>query len=160
MGFLIGYIDKHHKATVTLEEIREYSPEAAAVLDFSELDINSENTIPTLDRILVKTKDSLPSNETGMMKTKLEIDHIEIYRDALRRLGELLQEYNASPTPSTIFRLADRLLASTTVGFEGEPLAGLQVMGTLETRSIDFDHLFILSMNERIMPMRLSLIHI
>lgn len=154
VGFLIGYIDKHHKATVTLEEIREYSPEAAAVLDFSELDINSENTIPTLDRILVKTKDSLPSNETGMMKTKLEIDHIEIYRDALRRLGELLQEYNASPTPSTIFRLADRLLASTTVGFEGEPLAGLQVMGTLETRSIDFDHLFILSMNERIMPMR------
>ena len=124
MGFLIGYIDKHHKATVTLEEIREYSPEAAAVLDFSELDINSENTIPTLDRILVKTKDSLPSNETGMMKTKLEIDHIEIYRDALRRLGELLQEYNASPTPSTIFRLADLVACFNHSRFRGGTVGG------------------------------------
>jgi len=55
---------------------------------------------------------------------------------------------------TTVFHLADRLLSGETVTFEGEPLEGLQVMGLLETRALDFDHLVILSMNDKVMPRR------
>ena len=48
--------------------------------------------------------------------------------------------------------MAERMVASEKIGFEGEPLMGLQVMGTLETRSLDFKDIIILSMNEGIMP--------
>ena len=41
---------------------------------------------------------------------------------------------------------------STKVAFEGEPLGGLQVMGILETRCLDFKNLVIMSMNERVFP--------
>ena len=44
------------------------------------------------------------------------------------------------------------LLGALQIGFEGEPLKGLQVMGLLETRLLDFDRLFILSMNEGVIP--------
>ncbi|MDE6338883.1 MAG: PD-(D/E)XK nuclease family protein, partial [Muribaculaceae bacterium] len=50
------------------------------------------------------------------------------------------------------FYMVDKLLAGEHVSFEGEPLEGLQVMGLLETRALDFDHLVILSMNDKVMP--------
>ncbi len=151
---LIGYIDRHHKAVVSLDEIIVFSQAAAELLDFSILDNNPDKAIWLLDSILSRVVEALPANGTGMMKSRLEIDHIEVYRDALRRLRDLLDEYKIHASPNTVFHLADKLLSGSSVGFEGEPLTGLQIMGTLETRSLDFDHLIILSMNERIMPLR------
>ena len=52
----------------------------------------------------------------------------------------------------TYFRLLARLTAGLTVSFKGEPLNGLQIMGSLETRAIDFDNLIILSANEGTFP--------
>lgn len=49
-------------------------------------------------------------------------------------------------------RLLVRMLASGSVAFHGEPAKGLQVMGVLETRSLDFDNLLILSANEGVLP--------
>lgn len=49
-------------------------------------------------------------------------------------------------------RLLGRMLASSSVAFHGEPAKGLQVMGVLETRSLDFDNLLILSANEGVLP--------
>lgn len=52
----------------------------------------------------------------------------------------------------TLFLLLDKLVAGVSVPFSGEPLNGLQVMGVLETRSLDFDNIIILSMNEGVFP--------
>jgi len=49
-------------------------------------------------------------------------------------------------------RLLRRIFASLKIPFSGEPLKGLQLMGMLETRALDFDHVIILSMNEGIFP--------
>jgi CRISPR/Cas system-associated exonuclease Cas4 (RecB family) len=43
-------------------------------------------------------------------------------------------------------------MAGLRVPFEGEPLSGIQVMGILETRLLDFKHVILLSMNEEVMP--------
>lgn len=48
--------------------------------------------------------------------------------------------------------LIQRLLSSAIVPFEGEPLKGLQIMGILETRLLDFKNVVVLSMNEKIFP--------
>lgn len=52
------------------------------------------------------------------------------------------------------FKILNQLVASKTVPFRGEPLEGLQVMGVLETRSLDFDNLIFCSMNEGIYPVK------
>ena len=54
--------------------------------------------------------------------------------------------------PAAWFRLVERLLAPQSVPFNGEPLKGLQVMGPLETRALDFRHLILLSANEGVFP--------
>ena len=52
----------------------------------------------------------------------------------------------------TVCRLLDRLLTAASIPFHGEPAAGLQVMGVLETRNLDFRNLAILSLNEGKLP--------
>lgn len=154
VGQILRYITQHHKVTVTLDELRTIAGEKVDLLMGPDKGALPEVALTYLDSILEKVMTGLPAFEKAMVKSRLEISHIQVYRDALRRLGGILSEYGMKMRPSTVYRLADRLLAGEKVGFEGEPLTGLQVMGTLETRSIDFEHIFILSANERILPMR------
>lgn len=79
----------------------------------------------------------------------------------LAAIGELralqrrhLDDLDVDMADSTVFHLVERLMAGETVRFEGVPLRGLQVMGMLETRAIDFDNIIIMSMNERVFPRR------
>lgn len=71
---------------------------------------------------------------------------------SLQRLRDLLTEKQLVINSDTFTRLLKKVLASVEVAFHGEPLAGIQVMGVLETRLLDFDRLIILSMNEGVFP--------
>lgn len=79
------------------------------------------------------------------------------YMDALNQLKRALAACGQTIQRSTVFYLIDRLTASAIVPFTGTPLQGVQIMGLLETRSLDFENVAILSMNERIFPRRRSI---
>lgn len=66
----------------------------------------------------------------------------------------ILQEVGLEVLPVTYVRLLDQLLNSVSVHFKGEPLKGLQIMGPLETRALDFEDLIIMSANEGVFPRR------
>ncbi len=65
---------------------------------------------------------------------------------------EALIDKRPSLDSSILERLIRKQLSSLRVPFEGEPLSGLQVMGILETRLLDFRRVILLSMNEEVMP--------
>ncbi|MBQ6577248.1 MAG: PD-(D/E)XK nuclease family protein [Bacteroidales bacterium] len=65
-----------------------------------------------------------------------------------------LRENTLPVKPSTFAVLLERVLSTESVAFEGEPLKGLQMMGPLETRALDFNNLIILSCNEGVFPSR------
>ena len=64
----------------------------------------------------------------------------------------ILQETDLELLPATHLRLLEASLEGISVPFRGEPLQGLQVMGPLETRALDFRNLVILSANEGMFP--------
>ena len=70
----------------------------------------------------------------------------------LNRLLALVDDGDLTVDIITLQRLIAQLVQSTSIPFHGEPAEGLQVMGVLETRSLDFRHLLILSCNEGNMP--------
>jgi len=70
----------------------------------------------------------------------------------LNRLRQLVEDGDLRVDIITLQRLIGQLILSTSVPFHGEPAEGLQVMGVLETRNLDFDHVLLLSCNEGNMP--------
>ena len=70
----------------------------------------------------------------------------------VNRLNALQESGDLQVTDSTLQRLVSQLIQQTSIPFHGEPAEGLQVMGVLETRNLDFDHVLLLSCNEGNMP--------
>ena len=93
--------------------------------------------------------------------TKEEQDEAlnQLYRESLfkayttiGRFKTLIEEGELNIQPYTYKRLIVRILSATNIPFHGEPAIGLQVMGVLETRNLDFRHLILLSTNEGQLP--------
>ena len=70
----------------------------------------------------------------------------------INRLDDLIHSGVLNVTMNTLQRLVTQLIQQTSIPFHGEPAEGLQVMGVLETRNLDFDHVLLLSCGEGMMP--------
>lgn len=70
----------------------------------------------------------------------------------INRLKCLVESGDLDIDMMTLQRLIQQLFQSTNVPFHGEPVIGVQIMGVLETRNLDFDHILVLSCNEGNLP--------
>jgi len=70
----------------------------------------------------------------------------------LNRLHDTLTEFTANLPLPFVLSLMQKAIQGIAVPLSGEPLEGVQVMGLLESRSLDFDHVYILGVNEGILP--------
>ena len=101
------------------------------------------------DIIIESYKLKKPQN---VIENKVEYDFIYHAYIYIQRLNEILKTTEIELSASTLFKLIHNLLKKLSIPFSGEPLVGLQVMGILETRALDFDNIIMLSMNEGIFP--------
>ena len=74
----------------------------------------------------------------------------------LNRLSDLVESGILQVDTLTLQRLITQIVSATTIPFHGEPVEGVQMMGVLETRNLDFEHVLLLSCNEGNMPKGLS----
>ena len=70
----------------------------------------------------------------------------------LNRLAALADSGDLLVDNTTLRRLVSQLVGAASIPFHGEPVVGVQIMGVLETRNIDFDNVLLLSCNEGNMP--------
>lgn len=83
----------------------------------------------------------------------------QLYRESLfktytlvNRFHTLIESKELNVQAGTFQRLLTRVMSSSSIPFHGEPAIGMQVMGVLETRNLDFQHLIMLSVNEGQLP--------
>lgn len=81
-----------------------------------------------------------------------DIESAVLLHRTLIRLIDLYAEYDVEPDFTTTLSLFRQLLREDALEFYGEPLSGLQIMGVLETRLLDFEHVIMTSVNEDILP--------
>ena len=104
-----------------------------------------------LNRILgVDSEDDV--DDKPVRSNELEQEFIFHYYTTINRLRDVIISSGVEMRVDTFFRLLKRVADGITIPFHGEPLSGLQIMGVLETRSLDFDRIIILSMNEGVFP--------
>ncbi|WP_372751259.1 PD-(D/E)XK nuclease family protein [Labilibaculum sp.] len=92
------------------------------------------------------------SEEQKSLVDKIEQEYIYHLFLAIKRLNALLNQHKIELKQDTFYKILDKMIQSLSIPFEGEPLAGLQVMGILETRLLDFKKIVVLSMNEGKLP--------
>jgi len=97
--------------------------------------------------------------EAATFKTRDDGKAMSIDREYLRMamsstglLANLIHSYNLDLKTDTCIRFLDRVYRKLKVPFSGEPLKGIQVMGVLETRALEFSNVIFLSLNEGIFP--------
>jgi hypothetical protein len=129
------------------ENTRQISDYLIGILE--ELNSAVHNTTPATDK-----EDSPSVNEAPLSIEDMEQEFIFHFYTIVNRMKEVMQEAEVDMKMDTYFRLLKRLTDTITIPFRGEPLSGLQIMGVLETRALDFDRLIILSMNEGIFPQK------
>lgn len=81
-----------------------------------------------------------------------QLEYLYTFYTSLQRIRDILAGENMDMDIAVLCRLLRKVFASLKIPFNGEPLKGLQVMGMLETRSLDFERVIILSMNEGVIP--------
>lgn len=170
----------HHKQVLALlnhQYLNSVNPELAYQLSQEILQTNRIQ-VPVhtlkgdevLEKLFVRVKDveqfaiyllDLLQNVYQRLETNAEekslVDKIEqeyIYHLflAIKRLKALLNQHEIKVQQDTFYKILDKMIQTLSIPFEGEPLAGLQVMGILETRLLDFKKIVVLSMNEGKLP--------
>ncbi len=82
----------------------------------------------------------------------LEIEFIYHFYTQLQKMEDTIAEFGLELELKTFWNLFKSVIEGTAVPFLGEPLQGLQIMGLLETRALDFSNIYILTANEGILP--------
>lgn len=85
-------------------------------------------------------------------ESALDVEYIYQFHLALNKITTLIGDSKEFSQIAAIKTLAVQIFGSGTIPFSGEPLAGLQVMGMLETRCLDFKNVIIVSANEGVLP--------
>ena len=111
----------------------------------------------------ISSSTPLTSNLSSMLRTIAQNAKDEIqdplFQESLfraytlvNRLNGLIENGDLQVTDQTLQRLTAQIIQQANIPFHGEPAEGIQVMGVLETRNLDFDHVLLLSCNEGNMP--------
>lgn len=104
----------------------------------------------TLERILNHILGKLLEEEKHRYR-ELEKEYVMVMQGRLNKLNRIIGDRKEFGL-GTFMRLFRKIMSGQRIPFTGEPLAGLQLMGILETRLLDFNHVIMLSVNEDVMP--------
>lgn len=99
-------------------------------------------------------KKSIEQVSLSDIEKSIHTEYLYSYTVILRKFGKLLDtSVHLKGIENRVYKkLLNQLVGSESLSFFGEPLKGLQVMGMLETRLLDFDNVILLSVNEGVLP--------
>ncbi|MEF9931741.1 MAG: PD-(D/E)XK nuclease family protein, partial [Bacteroidales bacterium] len=142
-------------APIDVERIRRWIVKGNMIyIAQNEKIFESESSILDLVFKVVCTPAEIAEYEVAILKEldkyldSLEREFIYQYYLRINRLSKL----NIPMEAATYFRFISKITSGIAVPFRGEPLSGLQVMGSLETRALDFENVIITSVNEGTFP--------
>ncbi|MCC8132764.1 MAG: PD-(D/E)XK nuclease family protein [Tannerellaceae bacterium] len=155
---LIKYITDYNKIYISSKELEKntllrtiFTPVSDA-MNFSEYLLR---VLQELNHYFAVSEEEIDDEENSHWSmSDLEQEFIFHYFATVNRMREVMKDGGIEMQFEIYFRLLKRITDTIKIPFEGEPLGGLQVMGVLETRALDFDRLIILSMNEGKFPSR------
>ncbi len=149
---IINHIQNNNLVYINVSHLRKITPtDYHSLLNilFGPWDNSPEKALAHCTQLIQEIKGSLIKDKPN---NSLELEYLYRYNTLFNELTELNSNYKYLNSIESLHRVYKDLLNSETLDFKGEPLEGLQIMGMLESRVLDFDTVIISSVNEGILP--------
>lgn len=146
------YISKNNLFNLDAAQLCESYPDISYLLTPVKSLEKADDICDYISAMIDGLGDALKANATPSQSGLPEIEMLEYFREGVAELRRLIVAYSITMGESTCFTLFERLMQSRRIDMQGTPLKGMQIMGVLETRALDFDNIIILSMNENSFP--------
>lgn len=148
---LINYIQKNNVVYLKTEDLKRHMDSHHNIIDliFGSWDDRPTTALKNSASLIFSMKANYDKNKKN---NSLELEYLYRFNVLFNQLSELNSKYEYLNSISALKAVYNDLLSSETLDFKGEPLEGLQIMGMLESRVLDFETVIISSVNEGILP--------
>ena len=148
---LSSIINQSNYTFITHKKVLELQPEKNTFFEllFKQWHLKPLEILENLAAILLLIKENLDKNNQEEKITNAFV--FSIYK-VINKLITYYTNHNEIDDLNTLHTIYKQIIDVAEVSFEGEPLSGLQVMGVLESRVLDFENVIITSMNEGKFP--------
>ena len=150
-ALLIETIDLNNLVYITAAQLKNIATEASTIIEllFTNWELSIDNGIDNCLKLLLVIKNYLDKEKSSNL---LSLEYVFRFHELFNELNRLNTTYNHIKNTSTLHNIYKELLSNNTLDFQGEPLQGLQIMGVLESRVLDFETIIITSVNEGVLP--------
>lgn len=148
---IIVDIQANNMIFLTKDQLADISPpnEVLIHLLFNSWGDDPKQGLEQCQSLVLRIKEHL---DTSKQENLLGLEYLFKFNEIFNQMVELNTTYNHIDSIKVLFGLYKEILSSESLDFQGEPLEGIQVMGMLESRVLDFDNVIIASANEGILP--------
>ena len=148
---IIYDIQQNNISYLSTEKLKTLAETKSELIDllFGSWQNNSDIALKKCAVLILEIKRALDKNKTENL---LALEYLYRFNVVFNELQTLNETYSYVNSISVLFGLYKELLKSETLDFKGEPLKGLQIMGMLESRVLDFETVIITSVNEGVLP--------
>ncbi|MFI0429595.1 PD-(D/E)XK nuclease family protein [Mariniflexile sp. HMF6888] len=148
---IIETIDANNIIYLTVDRLKEMAPKSITIIEllFSNWGKTIDLALQNCFQLILRIKTCLDDNKAANL---LSLEYLFRFNELFNELLRLNTKYQHIKDVSTLFSIYKELLSSETLDFQGEPLQGLQIMGMLESRVLDFETVIITSVNEGVLP--------
>lgn len=148
---LISHIQLNNKVYLSLEAIKDIISDHKQLLDilFNNWEDLPEKALKNCSNLIYKIKTDLEQDKAN---NRLPLEYLFRFNQVFNTLDTLNTSFSHIRSIATLFSLYRELIKGETLDFKGEPLQGLQIMGMLESRVLDFETVIITSVNEGVLP--------
>jgi ATP-dependent helicase/nuclease subunit B len=150
-SYLVEFIQKNNLVYITSKDLCQQvsSHTELITLLFRPWKDKSVIALKHCSDLIFKMKTNFDTNKQNH---SLELEYLYRFNTLFNQLSKLNTTYAHLHSITTLHSIYKELLSSETLDLKGEPLEGLQIMGMLESRVLDFETVIISSVNEGILP--------
>ena len=141
------FIIKDNIVFISKSNIKKYFKNSNTVKKFFKLWNNADDSLEILNILIEELKIQLIGG-----KASVESEVLSTFYKSITVLQKLIAENNFEMELKTLQIVMQQLVSKETIPFKGEPLKGVQLMGILESRTLDFKNVIMLSVNEGKLP--------
>ena len=148
---LVELINKNNLVYLTEADLKAICKTEAALLSllFSNWGNDANTGLNSCFRLITAIKEHLSEDKK---QNQLGLEYLYRFNTLFNEILRLNEAYKHIKDIKGFYSIFKELLSSETLDFQGEPLQGLQIMGMLESRVLDFETIIISNVNEGILP--------